>query len=324
MRGWIFKLVLAFIVLFTLTSIRANATICYSANSGNWEDPSCWVSGSVPVCGDTIVICSGHTVTVTTNNSTLYSGSAVVIQVYGTLSFGNGKKLNLSCGSEVNLMAGPPAGKIQGFGGGGSSNQLNICNQNVWSAEDGPQSGPQTFAAPPPLPVELVSFTSQIKGRQLALQWITASEINNSHFIIERSNDGTTFRAVAKLDGKGTSSAMNYYSYNEQITFERVYFRLRQVDYNGGFNFSDVLSVDVGVKSLSVFPNPAKEKLFISGATGEHYRCKLMNSRGVSIIETTGIKGEFDLSSYELSAGIYLLTIISESGKSSSHSIVIE
>lgn len=96
------------------------------------------------------------------------------------------------------------------------------------------------------LPVELTSFTATATAGKVNLVWNTATEINNSGFEIERSFNGNTFFTVGFVKGNGTTTEPKSYSYSDAIELrgiENIYYRLKQVDYNGSINYSDVVSV---------------------------------------------------------------------------------
>jgi hypothetical protein len=97
-----------------------------------------------------------------------------------------------------------------------------------------------------PLPVELTSFTASAIAGKINLNWTTATEINNSGFEIERSFDGNTFFAVGFIKGNGTTTEPRSYSFTDEFDYnatQSIYYRLKQVDYNGSVNYSDIVSV---------------------------------------------------------------------------------
>jgi hypothetical protein len=97
-----------------------------------------------------------------------------------------------------------------------------------------------------PLPVELTSFTASASAGKINLNWTTASEINNSGFEIERSLDGNTFFAVGFVKGGGTTTEPRTYSFTDEFDYnatQSIYYRLRQVDFNGSVNYSEIVSV---------------------------------------------------------------------------------
>ncbi len=95
------------------------------------------------------------------------------------------------------------------------------------------------------LPVQLVSFTAERVGNTSLLQWETASEENNDYFLIERINENGYFVPLGTVDGHGTTSTYNFYSfYDENPLPGTNYYRLRQVDFNGHFAYSAIRTVD--------------------------------------------------------------------------------
>ncbi|MBB6612090.1 T9SS type A sorting domain-containing protein [Pontibacter sp. Tf4] len=99
---------------------------------------------------------------------------------------------------------------------------------------------------PTPLPVELVSFSARQINQQVQLNWATASEKDNSHFIVERSITGKEFAAVATIEGKGTSALPSNYRFtDEQPVSGTAFYRLKQVDYDGTYSYSKVVAVHV-------------------------------------------------------------------------------
>lgn len=112
------------------------------------------------------------------------------------------------------------------------------------------------------LPVELTSFTSAVNGRNVTLNWSTSSEINNSGFAIERSSSNDTWINAGFVNGNGTANIQNNYSFTDNSLKTGSYkYRLRQIDFNGSFEFHNLTGeVVIGVPSefsLSQnYPNP--------------------------------------------------------------------
>ncbi|MBK9097018.1 MAG: M28 family peptidase [bacterium] len=114
------------------------------------------------------------------------------------------------------------------------------------------------------VPVEMLAFNASVIGSQVQLLWSTASELNNLGFEIQRSvNDQDNFSTIAFVDGNGNSTEINYYSFtdNPQLTgVNQIFYRLKQVDLDGSFSYSDVVSVTYDVPAEFVlsqnFPNP--------------------------------------------------------------------
>ncbi|MEM9671578.1 MAG: T9SS type A sorting domain-containing protein [Bacteroidota bacterium] len=122
-----------------------------------------------------------------------------------------------------------------------------------------------------PLPVELLDFQAVSTAGGVKVFWTTASEINNSHFIVERSLDGLTFEAVSKVEGVGNSVTQQYYeTLDTQAPYGTVYYRLQQVDFDGTTSFSQVIAVMYTAREvqISVQPNPVENHRTTISASG--------------------------------------------------------
>ncbi|MBK8554191.1 MAG: T9SS type A sorting domain-containing protein [Ignavibacteria bacterium] len=112
-----------------------------------------------------------------------------------------------------------------------------------------------------PLPVELSSFSSNIIGRDVTLNWTTASELNNSKFEIERSVNNS-WTKIGEVAGNGTTSSSSSYSYSDKNLTSNTYnYRLKQIDFNGNFEYFNLSNeVVIGVPSVfelaQNYPNP--------------------------------------------------------------------
>jgi hypothetical protein len=122
-----------------------------------------------------------------------------------------------------------------------------------------PEMGAHEF--PGFIPVELVSFKAVASGSSVLLSWETKTETNNSYFEVERRTENTSFESIARLTGAGTSAQPVQYSYTDiNAGAGTVYYRLKQVDFDGSVNYSSEVSADLSVPtefSLSQnYPNP--------------------------------------------------------------------
>jgi hypothetical protein len=117
-------------------------------------------------------------------------------------------------------------------------------------------------AMPPIVPVELTSFAASVTNLgQVMLNWETATEINNQGFEIERRTETSEYRTVGFVEGFGTTTEQRSYSYLDQTAEQGVnYYRLKQVDFDGSFEYSDEIEVDVtGPLTFNLdqnYPNP--------------------------------------------------------------------
>ncbi|QNH61808.1 T9SS type A sorting domain-containing protein [Hymenobacter sediminicola] len=121
------------------------------------------------------------------------------------------------------------------------------------------------IGTPNPLPVELVSFTAVWQGEQPHLAWVTASENDNSHFMVELSLNGTNFTAIHKQLGQGNTTARTNYSFTDTERSRSktgvLYYRLVQHDASGEVYTSSVKVLKGTGKGLSVeaYPNPFQQ-----------------------------------------------------------------
>lgn len=187
---------------------------------------------------------------------------------------------------------------------------------------------PGTCASGNVLPVELVDFNASRNNGEVILSWQTASEINNSHFEIERSNDGKSFSAVDVTMGKGTTSEFSSYTYIDQYAPKcNSFYRLKQVDFNGEYSYSNIVMVETELdfSGFSVYPNPVISELIIDNrasaeAFGSSFSIHDISGKMVYKSDVTSETQTIDVSG--LQAGIYYVTI--ESGNTSASRMVIK
>src|SRR5690606_26440652 len=110
------------------------------------------------------------------------------------------------------------------------------------------------------VPVELTAFTAAANDLNVTLNWTTATELNNSGFQVERSN-GSEFQVVGFVAGHGTTTEVKNYTFVDQNVEAGSYtYRLKQIDFDGSFEYSNNVEVEVlGVKEFALgqnYPNP--------------------------------------------------------------------
>lgn len=111
------------------------------------------------------------------------------------------------------------------------------------------------------LPVELISFDAVMDGGDVVLSWATASEENNAGFEIEQSFDGGVYQSVGFIDGNGTTTELNEYSFRLASVDKGTHsYRLKQVDFDGAFEYSEVVEVTREIVEAfelgQLYPNP--------------------------------------------------------------------
>jgi len=139
-------------------------------------------------------------------------------------------------------------------------------NPNLASPPTG-YTGP-FHTSPISLPVELTSFTAQTTSEGVRLSWTTASELNNSGFEVQRSTNQTNWATLGFVRGAGTTTEAQSYSFVDASASGRVFYRLKQVDFDGQFEYSNIIEVNAGVpKTFALeqnYPNPFNPSTAIS------------------------------------------------------------
>lgn len=173
-----------------------------------------------------------------------------------------------------------------------------------------------------PLPITLVNFDARPVLDNVEITWTTASETNNDFFTIERSKDGVHFDAIAEKDAAGNSNTILNYKVMDFEPYDGLsYYRLKQTDFDGKFEYSDVKAVNFIKPShgqnWSVYPNPSNLN-GINLVTGElnsdmlnlsltDVTGKLVYSKSLTVSD----KSASNFISFEnVSSGIYYLTIV--------------
>ena len=164
------------------------------------------------------------------------------------------------------------------------------------------------------LPVEWLSFTGKYVGDQVRLDWSTGSEENNSHFIIERTHDGAHWEQIGEVAGAGWSTEINRYMFIDENPYSDFnYYRIKQVDYDGEFDYSKVVLVSSMVQAarldLTVHPNPANDfaRIRVIGGS-KNTRIDIINLQGVLVKHITVTDNPvITLDATNLDTGIYFV-----------------
>ncbi len=154
-----------------------------------------------------------------------------------------------------------------------STSDIKICGRNSGNS----------------LPVSLASFEAKLmRGDEVLLNWTTASELGNAGFEIQKSTDGRSWETITWIEGYGTTSATNKYQYVDALPFDDMtYYRLKQVDLDGTFVFSEVASVRKvkAAVDVALFPNPAHEEvnITIDNPGKQKMTISIFDSRGAKL-----------------------------------------
>ncbi len=172
------------------------------------------------------------------------------------------------------------------------------------------------------LPINMTSFRAQVNDcKKIDLDWTTISEIDNDKFILERKTAlKQDFVPVGEIKGSGNSNVEVRYAYTDDLApgmrKGTVYYRLKQVDFNGTVNYSSTISVELDceeIPDVSVYPNPVVRELNVQLPSlweGESVVLEFYNEQGKlvrveNIAKVTDLDLQFDIS--ELPTGIYNL-----------------
>lgn len=168
------------------------------------------------------------------------------------------------------------------------------------------------------LPVELIDFQSQrISERSVNCEWYTASEHNTSHFEVQRSLDGINFEKIAVEDAAGSSQSVLDYSFvDDSAPQDELYYRLKLVDINGEFTYSDIRAVSEVKTGLTVYPNPTNDWINVLSSE-KNGTITITSSTGQIIDQAEGSSFSSNYK-YNLSSepdGVYFIIVNSEKGQ---------
>ena len=216
---------------------RNGNTVVAGNSPGNYEFRL--AANSLPGAGNGLVIAQG----VPTLIGRFYMKSTTPIDL--SVLTGNGFIIRDSCETPLSV----------------TRTKLNFYNENSFNQEF-TRCASHSVENNGVLPVELASFTSSISRNNVTLNWATSSETNNSGFDIERSLVGTTeWTKAGSVTGNGTTTEAKNYSFTERVNTGKYSYRLKQIDFNGNFEYFNLSSeITVGVpdayKLSQNYPNP--------------------------------------------------------------------
>lgn len=171
-----------------------------------------------------------------------------------------------------------------------------------------------------PMPVELIGFDGNCIGdHQALISWSTASEINNSHFEIEKASDGVQFNTAYSLSGAGNSNAVIDYQQIVDVPANGAWFRLKQVDFDGQFSWSESIYLSCNqtgdLKNTIVQYQQEDHAISLSNLPqGVPVAVTLFDAGGRAILTKDVLNSETEMKLYcaECHAGLYMLSIVSQ------------
>lgn len=189
-----------------------------------------------------------------------------------------------------------------------------------------------------PLPVELSSFTALATENGIELKWITATEVNNYGFEIQRSTDEKDWRVLGFIQGSGNSNSTHHYSYiDDKINFGRYSYRLKQIDNDGSFEYSNIVNAEAGVMPANFvleqnYPNPFNPVTVLKFAVrnSELTTLKVFNVLGKEVatvfnaVTEPGRTYEFRFDGSDLPSGLYFYSLKSTSFSSTKKMLLLK
>jgi len=194
-----------------------------------------------------------------------------------------------------------------------------------------------TVYSPTPFPVEDLFLTAKPKASSILLQWHTTQEVNNAGFELQRSLDGTHFVPLTWVEGNGTTYDPHDYAYEDNaVQFNtKYYYRLKQVDFDGTFTYSNVVEailVKQNETTIAIYPNPTSNTLhmMISTTKSQPVEVTLYDVAGKrlasNVYQVEKGTQTLDLSSLvqTLAVGTYYLQIHTENEQFIHHLVVTQ
>ncbi len=162
--------------------------------------------------------------------------------------------------------------------------QINLAGVNSFSAWT-------ASSATNPLPITLVYFDAQyLKEKTTLIAWKTLSQVDNAYFEVEKSINGNEFVKIQTIDGAGTTNQIREYRMLDEDFTQSAYYRLRQVDINGKFTYSQVEYVKYdGNLVLEIYPNPTTDRINIKlNENSEQNELQITDLQGKFILQAQG------------------------------------
>jgi hypothetical protein len=167
-----------------------------------------------------------------------------------------------------------------------------------------------------PLPIELIDFKATPLEREVALEWTTASEINNDFFVLERSDDGIEFGYIGEVQGAGNAVIQNTYTFHDDAPLNGLaYYRLTQVDFDGSSETFPMVAVRFGTEKLAqLYPNPSNGNFAVDFGSEAIRDIHVYDSSGRLILQTVSESSQVRVDLKGRSSGIYFVDVMDSFG----------
>lgn len=319
---------------FAVISFSQTNHIYTAKSSGLWTAAGNWDTTlrTDGIKKNKVIVPKNITIVATNDVNNLGLGDVELV-VYGSISVSAGTNLNFSDNSLIQLEGGSIVGTA-------ANQKIKIGNDIKYKGNnDGTLTGyfitdnttgssPNGFRLLSILPVNFTSFYINKSGENIQLYWSTANEINNSHFDVERSYNGTDWQKIAEVFGSRNSNNSNNYSYHDKtIPSSVIYYRLRQVDIDGRSMYSSIKAVRSGevIEVVRIFGKDKKVVIDLNTAVKKNLVISVVNSNGQVITRQT-----FSNPSYKIevnvsnsSTGTYIVHVSDSEGWSEAKKVVL-
>jgi hypothetical protein len=278
------------IFLISATSIFSQTYYVYTAQkTGNWNDMTVWAIG---VRGDgvkkTKVIIPASYIVSVDNAVNSFGLGDVDINLYGSLNIINNTNITLASQSTFELfgtasLIGSNATQKITLGGvvkyDGAKDKTKTGG---WLANSVTGISPLGFVSTLVLPVKMLSFNVNRNSNNIQLNWVTASEVSNNYFSVERSIDGSAWTSIGTVKGASNTNTNNTYSFIDKYNDAAItYYRLKQVDDKGSFSYSEVRKLSNSVvNSAKVYLVNNSIKVELANASSENTIVTVLQSGG--------------------------------------------
>ena len=160
-----------------------------------------------------------------------------------------------------------------------------------------------------PLPLNLLSFTGEVKQNNDLLKWTTANEINTDYFIVEQSSDGSVFKMAAKIKASGTTPGNKDYSFAQSSLLNTGgFYRLKMIDINAAFTYSPVIKLKRdNDRLITAMYNSATKQIRLNNYTNINYKWQLASLGGSILNHGTARQGLTAINSSSLAKGTYVV-----------------
>ena len=176
------------------------------------------------------------------------------------------------------------------------------------------------------LPIVLLDFQANNLNEDVALNWATSLEINNSYFEVQRSTDSKNWNKVAIVNGSGNSSARTEYKIIDPnpysiLQVDKIYYRLKQVDFDDNYSYSPIRNVNIdegkSTVQVSIYPNPTSSKIWvqIQDPNATNYQIELTDMYGKTIKNTLLTLDDNSIDLNEIASGVYFIKVIDAQSK---------